>query len=180
MNHKKNKHFQQTDSKIEKALLEIIEEDKNPTVAEICRRVHINRTTFYLHYKDIVELMENLQNKIFQSFTNSYIDKKINLTFMSYLSYELFAEHIKENKKFYKYYFKVNTSFPLKDGYEYIFKNIIIPYFHKQNILNEEIIKLRFICYQAGFTITLKNWVEQDCHLSCSEVATILCECIRL
>ncbi len=180
MNSKKNKHYQQTDQKIKKAILDIIESDKNPTVAQICRIVNINRTTFYLHYEDIVELMEDLQNEIFQSFTDSYTKEKLDLTFMSYLSYKLFAQHVKENKKFYKYYFRVNTSFPLKDGYDYIYENIIIPYFHELHIVEEEIIKLRFVCFQAGFTITLKDWVEHDCHLSCDDVAKILCECIRL
>lgn len=180
MNHKKNKHFQETDHKIQETLLEIINENKNPTIAEICRRIHINRTTFYLHYVDIIELLDTLQNKIFESFTQSYTDKKDDLTLMSYFSYELFAEHVKENKYFYKFYFKVNTTFPLKDGYDYMWENIIVPYFHEINIYDEKIMQLRFICFQAGFTITLKNWVDQDCHLSCQEVATILSVCIRL
>lgn len=178
MNHKKNKHYQETNNKIQKALLEIINENKNPTIAEICRRIHINRTTFYLHYVDIVDLMETIQNEIFQSFTNSY--KDIDLTFMSYLSYEMFAMHVKKHKNFYKFYFKMNTSFPLKDGYDYLWKQIIVPYFNEKKIYDENIMKLRFVCFQAGFTIALKNWVEQDCPISCQEIAKILSDCIRL
>lgn len=180
MNHKKNKHFQETDKRIQQTLLDIINEDQNPTVTKICQRAQINRTTFYLHYVDIIELMETIQNDIFQSFTNSYKNKGIHLSLMSYLSYEMFAKHVKQNKNFYKYYFKINTSFPLKDGYDYIYQNIIIPYFHQLNIYDENIMKLRFICFQAGFTITLKHWVEQDCQLSCQQVATILSDCIKL
>lgn len=180
MNQKKNKHFLKADKKIQEKLLEIVNEDKKPTVAKICQRAQINRTTFYLHYVDIVELMEKIQNEIFQSFTNSYQQNGIKLTLMSHLSYEMFAKHVKQNKNFYKYYFKINTTFPLKDGYDYIWQHVIIPYFHEKEIYNEDIMKLRFICFQSGFTMTLKSWVEHDCQLSCQEVATILSTCICL
>lgn len=180
MNHKKNKHYKETDNKIQKTLLEIIEENKTPTITEICQRIGINRTTFYLHYVNIIDLMEVIQNEIFQSFTNSYLGKESEMTFMSYSSYELFVKHVKSHKNFYKFYFKMNTSFPLKDGYEYLWKHIIVPYFNDKNIYDEKIMELRFICFQAGFTITLKNWIDHDCHLSCQEVATILSECIHL
>lgn len=180
MNHQKNKHFQKTDKKIQEAVLAIINENKTPTITEICQRAHINRTTFYLHYVDIVDLLETLQSQIFQAFTNSYQEKNIDLSLMSYSSYVLFCQHVQENKLFYKFYFKVNTSFPLKDGYEYLWEHVIIPYFHQQSIDQKAIMELRFICFQAGFTMTLKHWVDQDCQLSCQEIATILSECIHL
>lgn len=57
---------------------------------------------------------------------------------------------------------------------------MIIPYFHDRDICDEKVISLRFICFQAGFTITLKKWVDQNCHLKIQEVAQILTECLRM
>lgn len=180
MNRKKNKHYLETEQKIQTTLLDLAKEKKTPTVAEICRRCQINRTTFYLHYVDILDLMAKIQENIFQQFTSSVINSHQEITLMSHISYLLFAEHVKENKDFYRFYFSINTTFPLKDGFENMWDSIIVPYFKKHSIHNEEIMRLRFVCFQAAFTITLRNWVNDDCRISCEEVAQILTECITL
>lgn len=179
MNHKKNKHYLETEQKLQATTLQIISEQKVPTVAEICRRCHINRTTFYLHYTDIVALMNKLQQTIFNEF-NEHSEALGNITLMSYESFLLFAEHVKKNKDFYKLYFGINKSFPLKDGFDILWENTILPYYHAQNITDEKIIFYRFVCIQAGFTITLGKWVEEDCNLEASQIATILSECLSL
>ncbi|WP_071441238.1 TetR/AcrR family transcriptional regulator [Traorella massiliensis] len=180
MNQKKNKHYQQTHQKIKDTLLEIIYEKKKVNIAQICRHAGINRTTFYQHYEDIVELIEDVQSSIFKQLIKTYDNEPEKIEFMSFRSYEIFALHVKENQHFYKLYFEMNTTFPLKDGLEEMWEAIIVPYFHDRGIYDEEVMALRFICYQAGFTITLKKWVDQNCHLKIQEVAQILTECLRM
>ena len=180
MNQKKNKHYVETDHAIQKMLLILLKEHKTPTVAEICRRCQINRTTFYLHYTDIVELTEVVKKEVNKEFTKSTQECLEEVTLMSYISYELFAKHVKKNMDFFRFFFKVSTSFPLKDGYEEMWEPILVPYFKEKGIYNEEVMKLRFVCYQSAFTLTLGKWVENGCDLSCEEVATILTECITL
>ena len=180
MNKKKNKQYLETDTQIHQKLLEILNEQKIPTVAEICRRCRINRTTFYQHYTDILELLEVQQKSMNKRFYEDCSNHPKELSLMSFDFYVVFAEHIKKNKKFYRYFFQVNTRFPLSEGYDNLWNHIIKPYFESINIVDEETMKLRFVCYQAGLTITCGKWVENDCNLSCEEVATILTECITL
>lgn len=118
MNQKKNKHYIETDKAIHKNLLALLKEHKTPTIAEICRRCKINRTTFYLHYRDIVELMEVQQKEMNKKLMQEYAESNLKITLMSYDSYLLFARHVKANKDFYHFFFKVNTTFPLKEEYE--------------------------------------------------------------
>lgn len=40
------------------------------TVKELTDYVNLNRGTFYLHYKDIYDLLEDLENEVFASFQN--------------------------------------------------------------------------------------------------------------
>ena len=61
-----------------------------------------------------------------------------------------------------------------------IWNQMIVPYFHEHDIYDEEIMRLRFVCFQAGFTITLGKWVKQDCNISYMDIAKILSECITL
>ena len=110
----------------------------------------------------------------------TYDNEPEKIEFMSFRSYEIFALHVKENQHFYKLYFEMNTTFPLKDGLEEMWEAMIVPYFHDRGIYDEEVMALRFICYQAGFTITLKKWMDQNCHLKIQEVAQILTECLRM
>lgn len=180
MNHKKNKLYFETDEKIHNVLLEILKEQKTPTIAEICRRCKINRTTFYLHYTDLVELMEAQQKNMNGKMMKEFEESGLEITLMSYNSYILFARHVKANKDFYRFFFKVNTTFPLQEEYENLWKHVIVPYFHQQGLFDENVMRLRFVCFQAGFTICLGKWVENDCDLSCEEVAKILSECITL
>ena len=81
----------------------------------VCKRCQINRTTFYLHFVDIIALMEDVQEDIFASFRKTTFESNEEVYLMSYISYKLFAQHVKEYKDFYRYYFKINTSFPLKE-----------------------------------------------------------------
>ena len=46
---------------------------KDITVREIADYIDINRGTFYLHYKDIYDMMEQIQNEMFDEF-NAIID----------------------------------------------------------------------------------------------------------
>lgn len=179
MNQKKNKHYLETDQKLQETALKIISEKKVPTVAEICRRCKINRTTFYLHYTDIIALMDKLQQTIFNEF-HEYSETLGNVTLMSYESFFLFAEHVKKNKDFYKLYFGINKSFPLKDGFPILWEKIILPYYHAQGITDEKLMFYRFVCVQAGFTITLGKWVEKDCDIETNQIATVLLECLSL
>ncbi len=63
---KPNRRVQFTKSALRKALLELITEKplQSITVTDICARADINRSTFYLHYKDTRGLLEDIENEI--------------------------------------------------------------------------------------------------------------------
>lgn len=55
-----------TKGMLKKALVELLGERplKDVTVKELCRRAGVNRSTFYLHYYDIYDLMQELEETI--------------------------------------------------------------------------------------------------------------------
>ena len=59
MNKSESKYFN-TAAKMDDALLSLLEEKdfQYVTVKEICKKARVNRSTFYLHYENTVDLLE--------------------------------------------------------------------------------------------------------------------------
>ena len=57
---------------MDKAFLELLEKKDFPyiTVKEICQAAGVNRSTFYLHYETIADLLEETSQYIIRQFTN--------------------------------------------------------------------------------------------------------------
>lgn len=72
---KKDRRIRKTEDQLRKGLLELLKEKKiqNITVQELVDKVDMNRSTFYLHYKDIYDLLEHIENSYFGDF-NAFMD----------------------------------------------------------------------------------------------------------
>ena len=54
---------------------------QNITVAELCKRAEINRSTFYAHYTDIYDLQQKLELEIYSEFQEALSDIDITKNF---------------------------------------------------------------------------------------------------
>lgn len=61
---------------IKDTFLKLLNEKQFPkiTVTEICRLADINRGTFYLHYRDVYDMLSQVEDALFQEF-NGILDK---------------------------------------------------------------------------------------------------------
>lgn len=66
----KNRSVQRTQALLKDGLTELMQTKpvQNITVRELTDYVNLNRGTFYLHYKDIQDLLEHLENDILDEF----------------------------------------------------------------------------------------------------------------
>lgn len=108
MNTPNNKRKKDSQEKIEKTFVELIQtrEINQISVTDICKRTNLNRTTFYSNYTDIYNLADKIKEKMVNDFFNIYAEEKQEQKH-SYNFLKLF-KHIKENQIFYKTYFKLN------------------------------------------------------------------------
>ena len=106
MNIKNNKRRKESQDKIERAFIELLQtsEFKDITVSDIIKMTGLNRSTFYANYVDIFDLADKTREKLENEFSNLFAD------------YDYFNErsgalkmftHIKDNQLFYKTYFKL-------------------------------------------------------------------------
>lgn len=66
---------------IEQSFLELLREKpvNKITVTELCEKAQINRATFYKHYLDIPDLMEKIEEGLFDQIRESFGSEKIKL-----------------------------------------------------------------------------------------------------
>jgi AcrR family transcriptional regulator len=69
-NGKIDRRILKTKRQLRQGLTELLEEKsvKDITVRELSDLVDINRGTFYLHYKDIFDMVEQIENEMFENF----------------------------------------------------------------------------------------------------------------
>lgn len=151
------------------------------TVKEICEKAGVNRTTFYLHYETIddllVETIELINNRFTAAFDNEVIDPK------STSKNELFLiddKHlipylnlIKENKKIYKLIHNKPHIFNNQKAYKELYKNIFEVILDKYGVSNDEK-EYVFVYFSFGVLSIIDKWIEKDCQDDVYKIANLI------
>ncbi|MGN0164546.1 MAG: TetR/AcrR family transcriptional regulator [Lachnospiraceae bacterium] len=143
------------------------------TVKIICNRAGVNRSTFYAHYTDIYDMIEQMENNLRKELMEEYpVPGSVKpLSVESFLPFLMF---IREHREFYRVALKTRVEFPIKQGFEELWNQIIKPLSLKAGIVSEKEMMLYWIGFQAGFTMILRYWVENDCTESVELLAEII------
>lgn len=175
MNKKNNKQFRSSDVRMKQAMLELMNTtpfDKI-TVRLICDRAQVNRSTFYAHYADIYDMIgqmeSNLQKELMQKYPPS--EPVFPLSPESFLPFLAF---IREHRYFYRVALKARRDFPIKQGFESLWEQVVKPLCLRAGITAESEMIFYFIGFQAGFTMILKHWVERNCVEREDKIAQII------
>ena len=165
MNVKNNKRRRESQEKIERAFVELLQtrDINNITVSDIIKLTELNRSTFYANYVDIFDLADKTREKLENDFSNLFAE------------YDYFHErsgaltmfrHIKENQLFYKTYFKLC----------YDDKHLISTY-DKRRAEQEHIntnLKYHIEFFRNGLNAIIKLWLANGCKESPEEMADVL------
>lgn len=171
MNRAESKYFS-TAKRMDEALIMLLREKsfEYVTVKEICARASVNRSTFYLHYENIGDLLREtieLINERFRAsqFRNEFdIDGKPpgELFFMTDEWIVPYLNFIKENKHVYKAVHSNAAAFGTEKAFDYYFQNVFSPILLKYGVPED---KHEYVMdfYRSGFTAVLMRWVDEDC-----------------
>ena len=140
------------------------------TVKEICEKAGVNRSTFYLHYETIDDLLseciEYVGSKIQKKYSNKIIDKKVIknsqledllLTTPEYLL--PYLEFLKENKAIYKIAYSQPNVFKEQYVVNHLYKNIFEPILDRFLVpKNEQKYMINF--YLSGMSAVMIEWIK--------------------
>lgn len=190
MNKAESKYFG-TAARMDEALIECLEKKNFEyiTVKEICEKAGVNRSTFYLHYENIGDLLnecvEYTNNKCFQRYTSDLADVKKrlaserpeNLIFISPEYLRPYFEFIIENKRLFSVALSNPTVLNAAGTFRQLFTNIFSPVLDRFHLAEQE--KPYIIMFYIGGLIAIvKEWIGRDCADPIDEIIGICMRCI--
>lgn len=150
----------QTKFMLKKALFELLSERNvnEINVKSLCNKAEINRSTFYLHYKDIEELLKTIKqeevNKFYEFTSSISNNKSMEEVTISYFSY------IKNND--YIFRILLNGQHP---DFEKQFLNALLKIDYQDKDIYERIFSI------SGHLAITKYWIENDYKDSIKDMA---------
>ncbi len=159
------------------------------TVKEICDTAGVNRSTFYLHYENMSDLLEEATKYILDSF-RSYFPvgtesvmrhcPQCSLNDLIFISPEYLTPYltfIKENNRIFKTALMNRVILGFEDVYDRMFKHIFSPILTRFRYPEkEQTYVMKF--YLSGITAIVMEWIESDCEDSIEMVTQIITDCI--
>lgn len=99
----KDRRIKRTRMYLEESLLRLMEEKsiKHITVKELTESANINRSTFYLHYSDINDVMKHIQQNLLQGFYEELAVNESERTVEEDVSYfmEVVIRYLQQNRR---------------------------------------------------------------------------------
>lgn len=169
-----------TQAAIRKAFLDLLKEkpfDKI-MVSEITKAAMINRSTFYLHYRDKYDLMECLENEIIERLKQFY-DLLTPEAIHACQKGERPFPHLVPMLQFVRENIILFQSILRRGNGEYFFKKISNIFFHKAqrhfNLnLNDEFKDYRVDIAISAMSTTLSHWVNEESDIDTEHLASYL------
>lgn len=168
------------------------------TIKEICTKAGVNRSTFYLHYETMNDLLEESAQFVLKKFyesmqsvddfniahgeeginefvTSSSLDNLYLIT-PKYLT--PYLQFISDNKRLYATALKNVGLFKWENTYDNLFKKIFSPILDRFG--QEEKIKPYLVLfYISGLMAIVTEWLKNDCEESVEEIISVIKVCMN-
>ena len=190
MNKSESKYFN-TAKKMDEALLSLLKEKTFAyiTVSEICKKAGVNRSTFYLHYENTVDLLHETVRFLLDDFV-AYFDidrQSIANKFKESEPHELnfitdeylhpYLSYIKENRLVFSTALLHADSFGFQEIFQKLYENIFDPILDRFHYPVGDR-KYVMMFYLNGITAIVTEWLKDGCEKSVEDVSRIIHECI--
>lgn len=190
MNKSESKYFN-TALTMEGALTELLAKKSFEyiTVKEICERAGVNRSTFYLHYETVGDILSDVIDRSNSRFLEMFdtnpeeVDEKIKnapleeLIFIDSKCLRPYLTFVKENMTIYRAAYKNPICMRTNEKMQITCKDVLLP------ILSRFGVEKKKQSYMVSFYIKgcmaiIKDWVNGGCKESVEDIEEIIFECV--
>lgn len=190
MNRSESKYFA-TAKKMDQALLTLLEKKDFAyiTVKEICEAAGVNRSTFYLHYETIGDLLEESAeyvNKHFldymQKDSDTFVGKlqscpmeELYLITPEYL--RPYLNYIKEHQRLFRTVLQNATVLQQDVRYAELTQYILFPILERYKVPEQQR-HYMLAFYIRGIMAIVTEWLKDDCKDSVEEIIAVIQGCV--
>jgi len=191
MNKSESKYFT-TAARMDEAFLELIEKKDFAyiTVKEICEKAGVNRSTFYLHYETVGDLLAESAQHIIDEFitymphdTVEFLEKLQNrpleelyLITPEYLS--PYLTYIKEHRRVFRATVEQASALRMTDAYQQLSCHVFIPILNRFGVPPEDQ-KYVMQFHISGLIAIINEWLKNDCKDSIEHIISVMQRCIK-
>lgn len=190
MNKSESKYFN-TAVKMDLSLISLLK--KKPfdyiTVSEICKAAGVNRSTFYLHYENIGELLNETARYLLDDFLTYFTaDTKAavfhleersldELIFIGDKYLVPYLTYIKNNKEVFQTALSYNKVLGFEEVYKRMFEKIFNPILDRFRY-PPDIRQYVMMYYLNGISAITGEWLKNGCEKSVKEISEIITICV--
>lgn len=190
MNAAESKYFN-TAVRMDKALIALLEEKPLAyiTVSDLCKRADVNRSTFYLHYENIGDLLRETSRYLLDDFASRFPAQDASLAerlaggdtselfFLTPDYLYPYLTYVRDNARVFSTALAHMQPLGFDAAYRRLFKNVFDPILDHFRCPAAER-NYRMLFYLNGINALVCAWLEGGCRESVEDVARLLRECV--
>ena len=172
---------------MDEAFLELLEKKNFDyiTVREICEKAGVNRSTFYLHYETVGDLLEESAKYIIDRFvecmpdnTADFLEKlrtrpldELYLVTPEYL--EPYLNYIKQNRRLFRTAIEKASALRMDDAYHALNRHVFSPILERYGVpAADRDYMMDF--YINGLMAVIGRWLKNDCREPTEYIASLM------
>ena len=190
MNRSESKYFN-TAVKMDKALIALLDEKpfEYITVREICQKAEVNRSTFYLHYENTRDLLDETARYLVDVFLSYFqvdfaaFSEKLwsdDVTQLNFITEEYlcpYLTYIRENHRLFSTALTHAKSFGFEETFGKLYRNVFDPVLDRFDYpAGDRSYVMMF--YLNGINAVVVEWVKNGCKTSIEEMSRVIQVCI--
>lgn len=191
MNKSESKYFN-TAKKMDRALLTLLEKKDLPyiTVKEICAEAGVNRSTFYLHYETVGDLLAECAEYINSHFlehmdisSGSFVEKisscpaeELYLLTPEYLT--PYLTYIKEYRRLFRTYIENAETLRLEESYNGLLRHVIMPILERYGVPENDR-KYIMAFHIHGLMAIIEEWLKGGCSEPIEYITEVIQKCVK-
>ena len=190
MNKSESKYFN-TAVRMDNALISLLEKKDLAyiTVSEICREAGVNRSTFYLHYETIGDLLEETTRYLLDRFLSYFTVEPTqvvdgfqtcqlsDLNFITDKYLTPYLCYLRDNRRIFAVALSNVNTLGFDGVYRKLHAHVFDPILARFHYPEEDRTYVMMF-YLNGLTALVIQWLRDDCRRSVEEIAKLIQDCI--
>lgn len=176
---------------MDEAFLELLEQKDFAyiTVKELCAKAGVNRSTFYLHYETLADLLAESAQHIIdcfvaamphntQEFLGKLPERPVEELYLITPEYLVpYLTYVKEHRRVFRTTVEQASALRMTDAYEALSRHVFLPILNRFGVpaADREYLMAFYI---SGLMAIINRWLQADCQDSIEHIISVMQTCI--